>query len=83
MTMIHQIRRDTELARLKYPGVEIHLLAPVGIPRAAPLDFDPGGLARALELGRAMVPRAWSAGAETARADRAPPDAFATAHASP
>ncbi len=52
MTMVHQIRRDTELARLKYPGVDVQLLVPSASLALRPLDFDPGGLARALELGR-------------------------------
>ena len=50
--MVHQIRRDTELARLKYPGVDVQLLVPSASLALRPLDFDPGGLARALELGR-------------------------------
>jgi NTE family protein len=50
--MIHQIRRDTELARLKYPGVEIHLLAPSAPLALRPLDFDAERLAAALDLGR-------------------------------
>jgi NTE family protein len=50
--MIHQIRRDTELARLKYPDVEIHLLAPSAPLSLRPLDFDAARLAAALELGR-------------------------------
>jgi hypothetical protein len=52
MTMVHQIRRDAELARLKYPGVDIQLLVPSAPLALRPLDFDPIGLARALELGR-------------------------------
>jgi hypothetical protein len=50
--MIHQIRRDTELARLKYPDVEIHLLAPSAPLALRPLDFDADRLAHALDLGR-------------------------------
>jgi NTE family protein len=53
MGMIHQIRRDVELARLKYPAVEVHLLAPSAPLALRPLDFDPEGIARALERGRA------------------------------
>jgi NTE family protein len=52
MTMVHQIRRDAELARLKYPSVDIQLLVPSAPLDLRPLDFDPIGLARALELGR-------------------------------
>jgi hypothetical protein len=51
--MIHQIRRDVELARLKFPAVEVQLLTP-SVPLALrPLDFDPAAIARALARGRA------------------------------
>ena len=53
MGMIHQIRRDVELARLKFPGVEVHLLQPSAALALRPLDFDQAGIARALERGRA------------------------------
>ncbi len=53
MGMIHQIRRDVELARLKFPGVEVHLLQPSAPLALRPLDFDQEGIARALERGRA------------------------------
>jgi NTE family protein len=53
MSMIHQIRRDVELARLKFPAVEVHLLRPSAPLSLRPLDFDPAGIARALERGRA------------------------------
>src|SRR5206468_1669509 len=36
LAMIHQIRRDTELARLKYPAVDVQLLTP-----SAPLRVRP------------------------------------------
>jgi NTE family protein len=52
MGMIHQIRRDVELARLKFPEVELHLLTPSAPLALRPLDFDPTGIARALERGR-------------------------------
>ncbi|MGH7334529.1 MAG: patatin-like phospholipase family protein [Candidatus Rokuibacteriota bacterium] len=52
MTMVHQIRRETELARLRYPRVDVQLLVPSASLALRPLDFEPGGLARALELGR-------------------------------
>jgi hypothetical protein len=52
MGMIHQIRRDVELARLKFPGVEVHLLQPSAPLALRPLDFDQEGIARALERGR-------------------------------
>ena len=53
MSMIHQIRRDVELARLKYPTVDVRLLTPSEPLRLRPLDFDAGGMVRALALGRA------------------------------
>ena len=52
MGMIHQIRRDVELARLKFPAAEVHLLTPSAPLALRPLDFDPDALARALERGR-------------------------------
>jgi predicted acylesterase/phospholipase RssA len=52
MTMVHQIRRDAELARLKYPGVDVQLVVPSASLSLRPLDFDPVGLARALDLGQ-------------------------------
>jgi len=52
MGMIHQIRRDVELARLKFPAVEVHLLTPSAPLLLRPLDFDPAAIARALERGR-------------------------------
>ncbi|HKW94925.1 MAG TPA: patatin-like phospholipase family protein [Methylomirabilota bacterium] len=51
--MIHQIRRDVELARLKFPAVELHLLRPSEPLWLRPLDFDPDVISRALERGRA------------------------------
>jgi hypothetical protein len=53
MGMIHQIRRDVELARLKFPGVEVHLLTPSAPLALRPLDFEAAGIGRALERGRA------------------------------
>lgn len=53
MAMIHQIRRDTELARLKFPDVHIDLLTPSEPLALRPLDFDPPAMARALAQGRA------------------------------
>lgn len=52
MTMVHQIRRDAELARLKYPGVDIQLVVPSASLALRPLDFNPPGLVRAFDLGR-------------------------------
>ena len=62
MSMIHQIERDTELARLKYPGVEVQLLTPSAPLLLRPLDFDTDTLIRALERGKAdalTCLRAW------------------------
>jgi NTE family protein len=53
MAMIHQIRRDAELARLRYPAVDVQLLTPSAPLLLRPLDFEPAGLSRALELGLA------------------------------
>ena len=52
MGMIHQIRRDVELARLKFPDSEVHLLTPSAPLSLRPLEFDPVRMARALERGR-------------------------------
>ena len=52
MAMTHQIHRDVELARLKHPRVEIHLLTPASPLRLRPLEFDPAATARALEQGK-------------------------------
>jgi NTE family protein len=53
MGMIHQIQRDVELARLRFPAVELHVLTPSAPLGLRPLDFDPTAIARALERGRA------------------------------
>ena len=53
MSMIHQIRRDVELARLKYPTIDVRLLTPSEPLRLRPLGFDANGMTRALALGRA------------------------------
>jgi NTE family protein len=52
-SMIHQIARDTELARLKFPHVDIRLVTPSAPLALRPLGFEPEGVARALALGRA------------------------------
>jgi NTE family protein len=60
--MLHQIRRDVELARLTHPDVDIQVLAPSAPLRVRPLEFDPEGLARLVDLGRADASgclRAW------------------------
>ena len=51
--MLHQIRRDVELARLTHPGVDVQMLAPSAPLRVRPLEFEPEGLARLVDLGRA------------------------------
>ncbi len=51
--MVHQIRRDVDLARLKHPAVEVQLLTPSAPLLLRPLDFDGAAMARALERGRA------------------------------
>lgn len=60
--MLHQIRRDVELARLKHPGVDVQVLVPSTPLRVRPLEFEPDGLARIVDLGRADANdclRAW------------------------
>jgi NTE family protein len=52
-TMVHQIRRDVELARLKYPAVDVQLLVPTTPLGLRPLDFESAAMSRALEQGRA------------------------------
>jgi NTE family protein len=62
MAMVHQVRRDTELARLKYPAVDVQLLTPSAPLGLTPLGFEPAGIARALALGRqdgAACAEAW------------------------
>ena len=51
--MLHQIRRDVELARLINPGVEVQTLTPSAPLRMRPLEFEPEELARIVDLGRA------------------------------
>ena len=60
MGMIHQIRRDVELARLKFPAVELHVLTPSAPLGLRPLDFDPTAIApraRARTGGRGGLPQ--------------------------
>jgi hypothetical protein len=52
-SMIHQILRDTELARLRFPDVDIRLVTPSAPLALRPLEFEPGSVARALALGHA------------------------------
>jgi NTE family protein len=51
--MVHQIRRDAELARFRHPAVDIQLLTPGAPLQLRPLEFDPAGMAAALARGRA------------------------------
>ena len=63
--MIHQVRRDTELARLRHPAVEVQLLAPTAPLQLRPLEFDPVAMGEALARGRADALRClerWQAG---------------------
>jgi hypothetical protein len=53
LVLIQQIRRDTELAQLRHPGVNVQLLAPSSPLLLRPLDFDANAMARLLALGRA------------------------------
>src|SRR5882672_2299532 len=53
LMMIQQIRRDTELARLRHPAVDVQLLAPSSPLLLRPLDFDTEAIGRLLTLGRA------------------------------
>jgi NTE family protein len=57
MAMVHQIRRDVELARYKYPDVDVQVLAPSTALQLRPLDFDAAAIAGALERGRADAER--------------------------
>ena len=61
MAMIHQIRRDVELAQLKYPAVDVQTLTPSAPLGLRPLDFDPAAMAAALERGRADAARCLAA----------------------
>jgi NTE family protein len=52
LSMIQQIRRDTELAQLRHPRVNVQLLTPSAPLLLRPLDFDAVAMARLLVLGR-------------------------------
>jgi c-di-GMP-binding flagellar brake protein YcgR len=63
--MVHQIRRDAELAAFRHPAIDVQVLTPSEPLRLRPLDFDPAGMAGALERGRADAARClerWRAG---------------------
>lgn len=51
-TLTHQILAETELGRLRHPGVEIHLLTPSVPLTLRPLDLEPERLQEALRQGR-------------------------------
>jgi NTE family protein len=51
--MVHQIRRDAELATFRHPSIDVQVLTPSEPLRLRPLDFDAAGMAGALERGRA------------------------------
>jgi NTE family protein len=51
--MVHQIRRDAELAGFRHPGVDVQVLTPATPLRLRPLEFDTAGMAEALARGRA------------------------------
>ncbi len=53
LLMTRQILRDTELARLRAPAVDVQLLTPSAPLQARPLDFDADVVERLLALGRA------------------------------
>jgi NTE family protein len=53
MAMVHQIRRDVELARFKHPDVDVQLLVPSAALGLRPLDFEAAAIAAALDRGRA------------------------------
>jgi NTE family protein len=55
--MVHQIRRDAELAGFRHPGVDVQMLTPSEPLRLRPLDFDTAGMAAALARGRADAHR--------------------------
>lgn len=57
LIMIRQIRRDTELAQLRYPSVDVQLLTPSAPLLLRPLDFDAEAMTRLLALGRADAQR--------------------------
>lgn len=52
MAQTHQIIRDVELARLKFPSIEIQLLQPSRPLNLVPLDFSPHRQAELIAQGR-------------------------------
>jgi NTE family protein len=62
-SMVHQIERDVELARLKFPRVNVQVVRPSAPLAMRPLEFEAAALGRAFELGQADGRRYLSAGA--------------------
>lgn len=52
LTIAHGVARDTELARLRHPGVEIQVIRPATPLGIRPLEFRPEDAGRAIERGR-------------------------------
>ena len=52
IAMMTQIQRDIELARLRYPAIDVQVLAPSVPLNLRPQDFDPARTAQAFELGK-------------------------------
>lgn len=52
LALTREIDRDVELARLRYPHVDVQVLAPSTPLRVRPLDFDGARLGPLVELGR-------------------------------
>jgi len=50
--MLHQIRRDVELAQRRHPEVDVQTLVPSAAIDLRPLDFEPAALGRAFDRGR-------------------------------
>lgn len=53
LTMIHQIRRDAELATLRHPTVDVQIMTPSAPLGLRPLDFEPELMSRLFDRGRA------------------------------
>jgi predicted acylesterase/phospholipase RssA len=53
LALAREIARDVELARHRYPGVDVQVLAPTAPLRVRPLDFDGARLGPLVDLGRA------------------------------
>ena len=52
IAMMAQIQRDTELARLRHPGIDVQMLAPSAPLDLRPQDFDPARTGPAFEHGK-------------------------------